>query len=523
MPLEATDEYTGDGSSNDWTVTFGYLKKSHVSLFVDGVEDQTFTWLDATSIAATTVPASGAEILITRTTPRDALVYEIPNSGSYKGADLNNQALQALYIAAEGYDALANTIGLDTGDNKWDAATKRIKNVVDPVDAQDVATKNYADTNGSSYAAQALTSATAAASSESNAATSASTASTAATTASTAATTATTQASNAATSATTASTQATNAANDASYAEEWANKAEDSLVSAAAGGDLVDDYSALHFANKAAASATAAAASAVTAAAAVAGINPPEAARNADELLRGEDGVALHFLSRDYRIIDYTAGALDAGPAQIDHNAPFTMTTNTSLTVTNRGGGVEALSANEVPWDHDASGDAVQPLGMYCANGNHYMTEATIGSTFNIDDDNFTIYCEFMSNSNTGTQDIVDLYTTGVTTDAWTLMNDAGTLKLDVWSATVNTHTLSFTTLSTDVAIRAAFSVDRSGQVRRIMTGMSAVSTTSSLTVPAATPTDLRLGFSLNGWLRKFAHYNRSFSNEELKLICGIS
>ena len=37
------------------------------------------------------------------------------------------------------------------------------------------------------------------------------------------------------------------------YATEWANKAEDSLVSAAAGGDQVDDYSSLHFAAKAAA------------------------------------------------------------------------------------------------------------------------------------------------------------------------------------------------------------------------------------------------------------------------------
>ncbi len=42
---------------------------------------------------------------------------------------------------------------------------------------------------------------------------------------------------------------------DVTYAAEWANKAEDSLVSAAAGGDEVDDYSALHWANKAAVSA----------------------------------------------------------------------------------------------------------------------------------------------------------------------------------------------------------------------------------------------------------------------------
>jgi hypothetical protein len=40
-------------------------------------------------------------------------------------------------------------------------------------------------------------------------------------------------------------------ASQISYAAEWANKAEDSLVSAAAGGDQVDDYSSLHHKEKA--------------------------------------------------------------------------------------------------------------------------------------------------------------------------------------------------------------------------------------------------------------------------------
>lgn len=41
------------------------------------------------------------------------------------------------------------------------------------------------------------------------------------------------------------------ATNQKLYAQEWANKAEDSLVSAAAGGDEADDYSALHWNAKA--------------------------------------------------------------------------------------------------------------------------------------------------------------------------------------------------------------------------------------------------------------------------------
>jgi hypothetical protein len=52
-----------------------------------------------------------------------------------------------------------------------------------------------------------------------------------------------------------AETAETGAENAQSYAEEWANKTEDVLVSAAAGGDQVDDYSAMHWAQKAADSA----------------------------------------------------------------------------------------------------------------------------------------------------------------------------------------------------------------------------------------------------------------------------
>jgi hypothetical protein len=56
-----------------------------------------------------------------------------------------------------------------------------------------------------------------------------------------------------------AAESAQSSAQDAqSYAEQWANRPEDSLITGAAGGDGVDDFSALHHANKAASSASAA-------------------------------------------------------------------------------------------------------------------------------------------------------------------------------------------------------------------------------------------------------------------------
>lgn len=63
----------------------------------------------------------------------------------------------------------------------------------------------------------------------------------------------------------TSTTQANLATARAGYAAEWANKAEDSLISVAAGGDNIDDYSALHWSAKSADSAAASAASAAAA------------------------------------------------------------------------------------------------------------------------------------------------------------------------------------------------------------------------------------------------------------------
>jgi len=63
---------------------------------------------------------------------------------------------------------------------------------------------------------------------------------------------------NAETAETNAETAESGAVDAQTYAEEWANKPEDSLVSTDAGGDGVDDFSALHHANKASASASAA-------------------------------------------------------------------------------------------------------------------------------------------------------------------------------------------------------------------------------------------------------------------------
>lgn len=190
--------YAGDGATNAWTVGPDYLKKSHVHLYIDGVEDTLYTWITSTSIAAASTPADGAVVLVKRETPRDALSFVIPNSGTVRGTDHNNQALQALYVAEEAYDALLSTMSTDAADVYWAAQSKQIKAVADPTSAQDAATKAYTDAAYATIEAAITASAAASASSASAASTSSGLASTYATNSSNSATAASNSASAAA-------------------------------------------------------------------------------------------------------------------------------------------------------------------------------------------------------------------------------------------------------------------------------------------------------------------------------------
>ncbi len=116
------------------------------------------------------------------------------------------------------------------------------------------------ETNAAASAATASTSETNAAASAAAASTSETNAAASAAAASTSETNAAASEAASASSASSASTSASNASLAQGYAEEWAAKAEDSLISVAAGGDGATDYSALHHAAKAADSAAEAAA-----------------------------------------------------------------------------------------------------------------------------------------------------------------------------------------------------------------------------------------------------------------------
>lgn len=164
-------QYTGDGSTSLYSVTFPYLSQSHVVVKVAGVV-AAYTWNSSSSITITTTPASGALIDIRRNTPSTALVT-FTDGSTLTGNNLNTEALQGLYVAQEGVDIANTALSPDTADGKYNANSKVIKNVATPTNTGDATNKAYVDSTLPASVAAAASSASAANSSASAAAASA--------------------------------------------------------------------------------------------------------------------------------------------------------------------------------------------------------------------------------------------------------------------------------------------------------------------------------------------------------------
>lgn len=90
--------YTGDGSTQNYAITWGYIDQDHIAAYVDDVV-ASFTWVDDGTIRLSSAPAVDAEIRIERVTPGTPLVSFV--EGSVDADDLNLATKQAVYRADE--------------------------------------------------------------------------------------------------------------------------------------------------------------------------------------------------------------------------------------------------------------------------------------------------------------------------------------------------------------------------------------------------------------------------------------
>jgi hypothetical protein len=247
-----------------------------VKVFVGGVETFLFTWVTGSSISITTAPANLALVLIQRVTPTTPIVDFVDGSTLTESL-LDTSSLQGLYVVEEGRDIADSSMLLDVTDNKYDADSKVIKNVANPVNPQDAATKAWSESAVTASVAQATASASTAASQADISTAQAVIATAKANESSASANTATLGASTATTKASEANTSAINAASSASTATTKASEANTSAINAAASASTATTKAseANTSAINAAASASSASSSEANAAASAAGVNLP--------------------------------------------------------------------------------------------------------------------------------------------------------------------------------------------------------------------------------------------------------
>tara|TARA_Y100001973_G_scaffold680_1_gene858 strand:+ start:1807 stop:2904 length:1098 start_codon:yes stop_codon:yes gene_type:complete len=151
----ASTTITATGSENKlFTIPFSYINSSHLKFYVDGVDTSSGSSLYTATVQTggtqveikltsdNSTPAAGKVIKIERNTPITTASVVFSNSSTLKASDLNTNTNQLLFAVQEAADDSANSIILDNTTN-YDAQSRRIKNVADPVDNQDAATKAH--------------------------------------------------------------------------------------------------------------------------------------------------------------------------------------------------------------------------------------------------------------------------------------------------------------------------------------------------------------------------------------------
>ena len=108
-------EYTGDGSTTNYSFTFEYIKKAEVKVTLDGTATTAFTFANATTLSFNTAPASSVKIRIYRETDVTALKATFFAGSAIKAEDLNDNFTQNNFAVEE------------LRESTWDFDTETIK------------------------------------------------------------------------------------------------------------------------------------------------------------------------------------------------------------------------------------------------------------------------------------------------------------------------------------------------------------------------------------------------------------
>ena len=138
--------YVGDNATTTFSIPFTYTDTSEISVTVDGVAETGLTFPSSSTVTLTTAPASSTLVQVRRTTSLTSRSVDFASGSVLTEEDLDNSNIQVYHAAQEAVDKANDGITLDA-DDKWDAQSKVIKNVANPVADTDAVNKQFISTN----------------------------------------------------------------------------------------------------------------------------------------------------------------------------------------------------------------------------------------------------------------------------------------------------------------------------------------------------------------------------------------
>jgi hypothetical protein len=142
-------EADADKISNGFPIPFDYLEDIHVTVEVDGVvnENTELTTTTPVKIKVLSGVTAGQIVRVRRKSQPDTNLVDFENGSVLTESELDRAYQHNRFLNEEIAELNDASLQRKQGSLDFTARNQKIKDVADPVDPQDAATKNYVDTN----------------------------------------------------------------------------------------------------------------------------------------------------------------------------------------------------------------------------------------------------------------------------------------------------------------------------------------------------------------------------------------